>query len=267
MKIIAVDDEVGSGKLLEKSISSVVPDADLKLFSDPIEALEESKTFSPDVAFLDVNMPNMSGLDLAKHLLKINPKINVIFVTGYSEYATDAFGMHASGYLTKPVSPRDVKTELGNLRNPVSDEVKKHDIYVKTFGNFELIVDGKRVKFQRALAKEMFAYMIDRDCTGVTRKELAAVLFEDKEYSRSNQSYMSQIINSLTTTLKAEDIYYILDFSYNSYSLKKDCFRCDAYEYLEGDKEAKKLFQGEYMSQFSWGEESIGKFFTDDYFG
>ena len=79
--------------------------------------------FYPDAAFLNIEMPVMNGIELAKRLKDIASNINIVFVTGYSDYAVEAIGMSASGYLMKPVSAEQVKRELENLRNPIKNNL------------------------------------------------------------------------------------------------------------------------------------------------
>ena len=261
MNIIAIDDESGALKLLEKSIKAASPECSLCIFSNPFDGIENCKDNPPDVAFLDINMPGMTGLEVAKKIKGINPNVNIIFTTGYSEYAKEAFDMHASGYITKPVTPADVRNELENLRNPLVTKPGDCKIYMKTFGNFDVFANGRNVVFKRSPAKEVLAYLVDRRGSSVNRKELAAVLFEDREYTRATQSYMTQIIKSLQETLKNEDAEDLLIISHNSYAVDTSKFSCDAYDYLNGIPAALNAFRGEYMNQYSWAECSMGDFY------
>lgn len=79
-----------------------------------------------------------------------------------------------------------------------------------TFGEFDLKVDGETVDFPRAKARELLAYLIDRQGYSVSRANVFAVLFEDKQYDRSMQKQLDVIIRSLRETLRkidAEDIF------------------------------------------------------------
>ena len=136
----------------------------------------------PDVAFLDIEMPGMTGLELALQMKKTCPNLNIIFVTGYSSYALEAIEMHSSGYIMKPATKDKIKTELDNLRSPIEPtiEKKERNIQVHCFGNFEILLDGKPVPFHRSKAKELLAYLVDRKGAGIERAELAAALWEMK---------------------------------------------------------------------------------------
>ena len=117
MIILAADDEKLALEDLRENIKKAKPDAEIHCFNKPRELLSYAKEHSFDVAFLDIEMGTSNGLDVAKTLKKYNPKVNLIFVTGYSDYMQDAIKLRASGYLLKPSTVKDVKEELENLRN------------------------------------------------------------------------------------------------------------------------------------------------------
>ena len=101
----------------------------------------------------------MSGLELALELKRLQPGVHIIFVTGFSQYAVDAFAMHASGYLLKPATEEAVLRELTFLYQEREAGAR---VRVKTFGGFDVYVDGEPLRFGRAKSKELFAYLVDR---------------------------------------------------------------------------------------------------------
>ena len=92
------------------------------------ELIADAKENGCDVAFLDIHMRGMTGVQVAKKLKEINPKLNIIFVTGFSEYKGEAMDMKASGYIMKPVTKEEVAQELEELRFPI---VPKKDAILK----------------------------------------------------------------------------------------------------------------------------------------
>lgn len=259
MHIIATDDEKSALNVLVKAINEAVPLATVHGFRNPVEALEFMKETKCEVAFLDIQMREMNGIVLAKKLKEIYPKVNVVFVTGYSQYANDAFSLHASGYVYKPVTADKIILEMENLRNPV--KWKDTGIFVNTFGDFELIVKGELVSFGREKAKEMLAYLVDKQGKSATRKELAAILFEREDYSRATQNYLSKIIKELVTVLERVGAEKVLKRGLNSYSVDVDTFGCDLYDYEKDNVTPDELnkFQGEYMKQYSWAEVTLAR--------
>ena len=79
---------------------------------------EEEKDFA--ILLLDIEMGKMSGLELCRALLEINPRTNVVYLTAYSDYAVDAWGTGASGFMRKPITQEGVQAQLKNLRYPFS---------------------------------------------------------------------------------------------------------------------------------------------------
>ena len=259
MHILAADDEQGALNVLMGAIKEAVPIAEIHGFRNPIEALEFMKETNCEVAFLDIQMREMNGIVLAKKLKELYPKVNIVFVTGYSQYANEAFTLHASGYVYKPVTAEKIIIEMENLRNPV--KWKETGIYVNTFGRFELIVNGKEVSFGREKSKELLAYLIDKRGKSITRKELAEALLERDDYSRATQNYLSKIIKELVKALEQVGAEKMLKRGLNSYSVDTEAFVCDLYDYEKENATPDELnrFQGEYMKQYSWGEVTLAR--------
>ena len=143
MKIVALDDEALMLEHLCECIREAEPEAEVEPFRRASEVLAYVKQEKVDVAFLDIQMRGMLGTELAKELKAIAPRINIIFVTGFREYQGEAFEMHASGYLVKPITAGKVREELDNLRFPIAPPVRNR-VRFQCFGNFEVFVEGKK---------------------------------------------------------------------------------------------------------------------------
>lgn len=257
MRIIAVDDERLALEDLLKTLSQAEPDSILDGFSSPGAALEHIKTHPADVAFVDIEMYGINGLELAKRFKEARPGINIVFVTGYTHYALDAFRLHASGYLLKPATLEDVRNELENLRNKLPETVEPH-IRVQTFGNFEVFVDGVPLKFGRTKSKELLAFLVDRKGAGMTTAEICAVLWEDRECTPSLKSQYRNIVADLTQTLKTADALEMIVKKRNQLAVNIATFDCDYYNFLKGDIKAINSYTGEYMTNYSWAEFTTG---------
>ena len=149
MQVLAIDDEKIALEGLTDLIKKALPDAEVYSYRNALKAVEELEGKHIDIAFLDIEMRDINGLQFADHLKERFPKINVIFTTGYSEYVGEAMDLHASGYIMKPVTLEKIKKEIGDLRYPVEDAVKKKDVLrVQTFGNFEVFKNNDVLHFQ-----------------------------------------------------------------------------------------------------------------------
>lgn len=253
MRIIAVDDERLALEALVDSIKKAVPDAAVCGFRDPGEALDHLEGHICDVAFLDVKMRQMSGLDLARRIRARSANTNIVFVTGYSEYALDAFRLYASDYLLKPATPEAVQQALQQLRTPVIPE-HAHAVHFQCFGNFEVFANGKLLTFRRGKTKELLAYLVDRKGASVAMGELAAVLWEEGPDTLSRQSNLRNLISDLRKTLSDAGAGDIILKNRNTIAIDPEAVDCDYYDFLRHIPYAVNRYQGEYMAQYSWAE-------------
>lgn len=109
MKIIVADDEPIILEEVVEILQELVPEAQIYDFSNPEDLLEFVENNQCDVAFLDIEMGTINGVQVAKKLKNSYPQINIIFVTGYSDYAQTAFKIRASGYVLKPPTKKNIK--------------------------------------------------------------------------------------------------------------------------------------------------------------
>lgn len=247
MRVLLVDDEeLQLLRLTEAAKKALPQESDILSYTNPVLAWEENKEVSFDIAFLDIEMPVLSGIMLAKKLKTVNPQVNVIFVTAYNEYALDAYNMHASGYVTKPVNVGKIKEELDGLRYPVELAPTKK-LQIKCFGNFEVFKDGVPIKFSRKKSKELFAYLVDREGVAVNVNELNAILWEEDK-----KSYFRNLIVDIQATLKAVGAEEVFVKRRNECFIDTAKVDCDAYEYRKNNPNAVRMYRGEYMAQYSW---------------
>ncbi len=254
MKILCLDDEPLALKMLQISIEKVKPDAQVLAFSKQKELIAEAEANGCDIAFLDIHMRGMTGVEVAKKLKEINPKMNIIFVTGFSEYKGDAMDMKASGYIMKPVTKEEVAAELEELRFPI---IPKSNVLlrVQCFGNFDVFTpDGTPVHFERSRSKEIFAYLVHRRGSSCSTREIAAALFEDEPYDKTQQSYVQTLISAMIKSLKKIGAESTVVKSYNALSVNVDKLDCDYYRFQELDAGAVNAYQNEYMSQYYWAD-------------
>ena len=254
MRILCVDDEPLALEMLTQAIEEAIPDADLHPFRKQSELLADAEENGCDIAFLDIHMRGMNGVELAKGLKQINPKMNIIFVTGYDEYTGDAMRLHASGYILKPVTKEKIEEEISDLRFPI---VPKNDALLKVqcFGNFDVFTpDGTPVHFERSKSKEVFAYLVHRHGSSCTIKEIAAALFEDEPYDSKQQAYVQKIMSAMMKSLKKVGAQKAVNKSYNSLSVNVNTLDCDYYRFADLDAGAVNAYQCEYMSQYYWAD-------------
>jgi len=247
MKILCLDDERAPLYFLEKNLRELYPTDYIKVFDNYDSFIDSFEKLLPDVVFLDIEMPEVKGMDVAKDVQSIKNDVNIIFCTAYSKYALDALNVYASGYIVKPASKESIQNAINNLRYPIT---KEYDIEVKTFGNFDIFYNEEPIKFRSPKSKELLAYLVDRNGVLVSKKEIASILYED-DYSRNIQRTLSRNIQYLKEDLEKVGIkdFFIIDNGY-----RVDLTKCnsDLKDYLEGKNNI--AYTGEYMNQYSWAE-------------
>ena len=175
-------------------------------------------------------------------------------MTGFSDYAGDAMSLHASGYIMKPVNKEKVEKELADLRFPILPKSSAL-LRVQCFGNFDVFLpDGEHMRFERSKSKEIFAYLVHKQGSSCTTKEIAAVLFEDEPYDKKQQNYVQQLISALMKSLKAAGAEAAVKKSFNALAVNPDVLDCDYYRFKELDAGAVNAYQNEYMSQYYWAD-------------
>ena len=251
MIAIAVDDEPLMLGALTKAIKASPDITSIADFISCEDALDFIQSNPADIAFLDINMRCMGGLSLAEKIIGFCPDCKIVFCTGYEEYAIPAFKLHASGYLMKPISAKDVQGEIDNIKGIRQNQ---KPLAVKCFGNFEVFAKGEKLTFKRSKTKELFAFLVDRKGAGVTVAEIGVALWGNDE-EQKNQNYIHQLFHDLRQSLEAIGMDEIFERNNYFYSINPEKLDCDYYAYL---KTGKPEFRGEYMSQYSWAEETCG---------
>ena len=245
MNILLADDEELQLIRLENACKSVLKDATFLKFTNPLNITDENISLT-DIAFLDIGMPGINGIQLAKKMKSIKPEIKIIFVTAYDDYALDAYKVHASGYITKPVSEERIKEEISELEKTV-DLTPTKKLQIKCFGNFEIFYKGEPVKFSYQKSKEVFAYLVDREGSLININEINAVMWEE-----DHKSYLRNLIADIQQTLKSIDCSDIFIKKRNGCAIDTSKVDCDAYEYKKDNPNAVRMYRGEYMIQYPW---------------
>lgn len=259
MVIIAVDDEKLALEGMVHEIQKVVPEGEVYGFRSAAAAREFLESHSCDVAFLDIQMRGMNGMEFAKNLKVQYPKLNIIFATGYDEYAGDAFRLHASGYIMKPVTAEKIAREMEELRHPVEEKkIGVPILRVQTFGNFEVYVNEEPLKFARSKSKELFAYLVHKAGSSCNAQELIAILFESRTYSVSLQRQFQTIMSAMMKALKEAGVSDCIIRQHNQTCVDTAKIDCDYYRFLQGDPVAINAYTGEYMANYSWAEFVMG---------
>ncbi len=255
MKIMVVDDEFLATEDFEDTCRDLGIQDEIVKFNNPLDALGYVAKEKVDIAFLDIEMPVIKGIELARRIKAISPNVRIIFTTGYSDYALEAFSVDAVDYVLKPYEPEAI-LKAYNKALLIKDAQAENHVFIKTFGFFDVFVDGQSVPFTSAKSKELLAILVDRNGGVVSTEQAISLLWEGRKYDETVQSLFRKVLKSLRLSLEEAGISEILVDNRNQRSINKSAFACDYYELLENGKTESTKFFGKYMEQYPWANET-----------
>lgn len=190
IQVLIIDDERPALRGLEALLRNY-PDIEVAgMYTDPLEGIHMVGELSPDTVFLDVNMPQLNGIDAASAILDKNPQTRIVFVTAYDEYALEAFELYALDYLLKPVGPARLQKTIERLRRYQTDrgikDTRKNTLQVRCFGSFEIGYSGREpIKWRTEKTKELFAYLLQQRRRDISKDTIIDALWQDDEYDKA----------------------------------------------------------------------------------
>ena len=253
MTILTVGNIPEEQKKLIRIVKKLRPEADLISVESSPAALAEAREHEVDIAFLDVVMSEMNGLVLGSYLKDLHPFINLIYLTDSREDAFEAMALRASGCMLVPPTDKAVKVELDDLRNTEARR-SRNRVFIQTFGNFEMFVDGEPVSFKYTRTKEVVAILVNNRGAQTSNGEIIANLWEDDGDPRVKISYLSNLRQDLQNTLTKYEANDIILKQRGSIAISVDHIECDLYDWLEKKKESRYQYLGDYMTQYGWAE-------------
>jgi two-component system LytT family response regulator len=209
MNCLIIDDEKPSREELRYFIENHSAINILREFENSIQALkylQESKDV--DVIFLDINMPNLDGMELARIIHRFKVKPEIVFVTAYKEHALDAFQVEAYDYLLKPYSRERIIGLLAKLEEKgVTDEVISSSSHVNKLslanGDKILVLNFTEILFIKANERKINVYYGDNEMFTANVKISEVMLKLGDTFFRTHRSY---IVN--TEKIKEIDMWF-----------------------------------------------------------
>lgn len=192
MKVMIVDDEkLALGRL--KRLLNENKIEDITEFNNPVDALKEIVKTKFDVVFLDISMPNISGLELADSILSLEPKTFIVFQTAHEEFALEAFKKGGVGYLVKPIQSEDIKVILEKINNFKTTTLEENKKILAKRGDKLYLIDIDDIYYIKADLDEVIVRIKDTDAY-VRRKigDLESLLV-GKNFFRVHRSYIVNV--------------------------------------------------------------------------
>lgn len=257
MNTITVDDRELVVSLMLSILRKIDPDGTHLGACSSKEALRLAQENPLDVAFLDVEMSGeMNGLSLGKKLKSRYPRLNIVIITGHAEYAIDAFSLDASGYLLKPLTQEAVAHQLTVLRFG-QEKPRQGMVQIRCFGLFEVFYKGVPLDFSYSKSKELLACLVDHQGALCSNDTLIGSLWPDEPADQQTKARLRKYIKDLKDTFAAIGAEGVIRHQ-ERVGIGLDLTRvdCDYYRFLQGDPVAVHQFNGKYMTQYDFAEET-----------
>lgn len=233
-------------------------------FEASLEALKFAGENKVDFALLGIEMSDMSGLALGKILREHNPEIILIYTIDKYEQCAEALRMKADYCIFKPYQYDDVRDAIE--RAVLLHRRSRSSLEVRAFGRFCVFIKKEAVHFPNAKSKELLALCIDRRGGDVTMEDAVNELWPDKPYDeRVKKLYRKAVIN-LKMILREHLSTEVFSSFRGGCRIDMEQIQCDYYIYLADPIQNKRMFGGEYMTNYSWAQETeAGLCFLTDY--
>ena len=176
MITVTIDDNQAILELMKYIMNKIDPDGSHFFACSAKDGLQLIESKKADIVFLDIEMPEMSGEEAAHILRRHYGNIDIICITGHSEYAMLGHKIHCSSFITKPFDEHDIIEALKWVRVPV--DINENIIKVRCNEHFAVFANGKPFSFGRRLTIEIFAYLIYKQGAFATNGELVAVFWD-----------------------------------------------------------------------------------------
>lgn len=258
MRAIIVDDERFAIKFLENLCVGIKELELVAHFENAHDAIVFLKENAVELVFMDIEMPGTTGLDAARQIKQLYPDVCVIFVTGYEQYAIDAFRLDAASYITKPCSQDDLRRAVARaMKLAPTPRVPTSRVEIRTFGRFALVIDGQSIYFANRKAKELLALLVDQRGSVVRMEYAASVLWEDAPYDNVVKQRYRKAVAYLHALMLEKNVDFFVS-SRGACQIIPEKIECDYYRLLKRDPEAISQFHGEYMLDYDWAEPTAG---------
>lgn len=251
MQAIIVDDEPWMIRKFKRLSSSIHDLNIIGQFNTAQEAIDFSANNDVDIAFLDVEMPGMNGVELAAHLRKFRQNILIVLITAHENYLMEANRIGVDYYVIKPYTSEVLKTMMEKLRLLAVRQDK--EVSIQMFGRFLVKKNDKPIPLT-GKAKEILAYIVMNRGREVSNEEIYATIWEGRPFDNASMGVYYNALKRLRRTLSQVHLENLLVSTRHGQTVDIKLFDCDYYTWKDNTENNLDVYEGGFLSEYSWGE-------------
>lgn len=225
MKVIIIDDEKAMHLIMRKFLEKIPEVEIIGSFHDTDSASLFLKDHAAQLAFVDISMPNESGMQFAKRMAETYKNLHIVFVTSHKEYAIDAFDIFALDYIVKPISlerlEKSVRRAIAilQLSEGTKDNQNANRVFIYCMGGLEVRSEqGGGVKWISRKSAELFGYLLFHRGRLVSRARLMEDIFGGMPFKNA-ETYLNTTIYQLRKSLEPHGLKSLVKSNTDSYGL------------------------------------------------
>lgn len=244
MKAVIIDDERLAVLRLQQILESWEEVEIVGAFTRYSDLLEEFPRLKPDVAFLDIDMPGINGLELASSLIELDEQVEIVFITAYNQYALDAFRVNAIDYLLKPIDEELLARTISRINKrkpPAPVRQKEAAVLIQCFGAHIYSHEDRPgiIDFPTVKTEELFAFFLVHRETNVSKWMICESLWPNHDPHKAEQNLHTTVYR-MKKTLLEKGIKLVLSSKKGFYHFKLE-ESCDYIRFSELQKDSANL--------------------------
>lgn len=235
---LIVDDEELSLKRLKRLLLESGEVGECHTFLNPSEAYEFAKTNPVDIAFLDIAMPKIDGMTLSGKLRELDDSIQLVFATGYGDYAVQAFDINALDYLMKPVTAERLNQTLDKIGR------RRHSapaLHVQLLNGLKIDERGRQetpIKLRSPKTEELFVFLVCKRT--VSREEIVDTLWSGLETEKALKN-LNSTLYYIRQAIDADKFGNVIHTGRSEIRIEENGIYCDLYAFEKLLKEIRSV--------------------------
>lgn len=262
MRAILVDDEPIMLKSFMRNSAGISELNVVAQFQNAEDALAFAKENDFELALLDVQLPQMNGIELAVKLRELHPELLVVFISAYDEYVRDSNRIGGDYYIVKPYKKETIEMMVKKM-SLLCTRLQK-EVYLQMFGKFNVLHNGVPLQMQ-GKTKEILALIACRRGKEISNEEIYSTVWEGREYSNEHMKTYYNAMKRLKGILTEAGIGDLIRSTPHGQMLNTDMCDCDYFAWQDKNPDSRVRFEGEFLSEYSWGEYILADILNIDY--